>query len=461
MPQIFNHHAYHAAVRRNAAGANKLQESFFKKGLGQKGNRIVSRAVKKVAYRAADKQFGPGTSSFIKSITGKGDYILHSGRGIKSTPYRHKLGQKPSHTRHHKNLEKGEMRIQHSEYVGEMISGDVAVGTSGPSVFTSQLYGINPGNVGCFPWLATVAQNFQEYKFEKLIFEYKPLISESTSTSAATLTSMGTVCIGTQYDSSQGAYPNKQQLENSDYSVSAKPSEHMTMVVECDPKFNPLGVLYVSANTDPDSSGVSNADIRMQNLGLVQFASVNQPIADNNELDLGEIWVHYDITLFKPIQGYYGSILSGHWVGNAGTGAQATTTPFGPNVTAIVQPTQKSGSLLNCTFNSAGTITFPLAITQGSYLLVYSCNGGAATINASSFGNESSCDLVELWNGVNSSTDAPNNSIALVTDYMASCVININAPGAQLASIQLITTVIPAAGTYDLLITPYNDNIVS
>jgi hypothetical protein len=397
----------------------------------------------------------------VRSITGRGDYTV--GRGI------HGRGTRQA-VRHSRSSidKKGEMMISHSEYIGEMLSTNVI----GSQNFVSQAYGINPGNSQTFPWLSGIANNFQEYEFIKLVFEYRPLISESTSTTAATLTSMGAVVIATQYDSSQGLYPNKQQMENSDMSVSVKPSGSALMAVECKPKYNPLAKLYVSAQTSATFSGVSNADIRMQNLALVQFSSANIPVANATAISLGEVWTHYTVRLLKPQEGYYASILSGHYVNSASTGTQAAATPFGPNVTAAIQPTQRAGSLLNCTFLANGTIVFPPAIYQGTYVLSYTCLGNPLGLNAplvaagfnviaggallQEFTNDGNTQILSPQSNQNTITGVPASTFGAV------CIFAVNAPGSLQAQIQLVTTNIPqGGGGYDLFITPLNVNIIT
>lgn len=429
--------------------------------------RQLSRAGAYVRKNVSSQYESPMTA---QSLSGQGNYRVKTAYGNHIKPshghadtYKRRQYGAMNKAANVTKLEKGEMRIVHSEYIGDLISS----GTTGTTNFVSQSYGINPGNSGTFPWLSSTAINFQDYKFKKLVFEYRPLVSESTATTAATLTSMGAVIMATQYDSTQGAYTTKSIMENADYTVSAKPSSKMVHAIECKPKFNPLGTLYVSGSQGLSNSGLTNDDIRMQNLGIFQVASSNIPIAGSTALDLGEIWVHYDIELYKPqLNAGLSNLLSGHWVNSAATGSQATTTPFGPNVAALIQPTQKTGSLLQCTFSASGIITFPLSVTEGNYMVVYSCLGSGATLNASGFAAVQACTLLTVFS--NSSVPdyatnfiAPQSGLGSVSDFACGCIVSVNAPGSQLAQIQLNTVVIPNAGGYDIFITPINSNIIS
>jgi hypothetical protein len=65
---------------------------------------------------------------------------------------------------------KGTCVIRHSEYLTD-VTGSVA--------FASQYFSINPGLLGTFPWLSTVANSFERYRFKKLWFRYETLSPSS------------------------------------------------------------------------------------------------------------------------------------------------------------------------------------------------------------------------------------------------------------------------------------------
>lgn len=412
------------------------------------------------------KRYGP----VLGAITGMGDYrigrksysdsrYLTGSHGFKKDYG--KMGG-VQHTRRGQpkvKMEKGTMNISHCEYLGTLISA----GATGSNNFLAQSYAINPGNSGTFPWLSSTAINFQEYKFHKLVFEYRPLVSESTSTSSNTLTSMGAVAIATQYNSILGPYNNYQQMAESDFAVTIKPSEHALHAIECNARYNPLGIQYVSAQTSL-TVGANNSDIRMQNLGIVTFASNNIPVASNTSVPLGEIWVHYEITLEKPqINAYLTGLQSSHYFGSNSTGAPATTTPFGASITPTVQPTPAANNLLALTFGT-NTITFPLQVTAGRYLICYYCQGTAAVAASTGF----SCPLPStVINFCNQGTVASSQTgsdiiapqgtgLAGTTQMAIVAIVNVIAPGSQLLVVTLSTTVVPTAGQFDLIVTPYN-----
>lgn len=408
--------------------------------------------------RDAGMYGGPMAGAFMRGVTGHGDYHLHKKHDTRYGAHIHEGGHMGHSKKSHSIREKGEMSICHSEYLGELITGNNEA--NGPSAFLSQNYPINPGNMATFPWLSTVANNFQDYKFRKLIFEFRPLCSESTSTTSGSLQSMGSVIIATQYDSTSQPYPNKAQMENSDFAVSVKPSGKAMHAVECKAAMNPLGTLYVAAQlgTTANTSS-SQGDIRFQNLGYVQFASVGCPILANTPISLGEIWVHFECDLLKPqLNGGLNSLVTGHYSNGAVSGQPTATKPFG-NVTSVNQPLVGSGSILPLVF-TGDTFKFPLAITEGSYLCTYTNQGSAnVTLNVQAPVVLSGGTLSSFWQNDSQaySLAPPNSTVTL--NYTMSFIVKVDAPGALLCTVQMPTTVAPTLGRFDLMVTPYNSQI--
>jgi len=157
---------------------------------------------------------------------------------------------------------------------------------SGSTLFNLQSFPLNPGIGGTFPWLSTIAQNYQEYKFHGLIFEFKPLITDFVTGGAP-----GVVIMSTSYNADAPVFASKQEMENSEYAVSVKPTRDMIHGVECADHLTPLGIKYVRTGTVPQGQ-----DLRLYDLGNFQFANQGSP----TQL-LGEIWVSYCVEFFKPI----------------------------------------------------------------------------------------------------------------------------------------------------------------
>jgi hypothetical protein len=167
--------------------------------------------------------------------------------------------------------------VSHREYLGDI---------NGTATFTNRLYPINPGSSVTFPWLSTIAQNYQQYKIHGLIFEFRPLITDFVTSGAP-----GVVVMATNYNADEPLYATKQEMENSEYAVSVKPTNNLMHGVECATNQTVLSELYVRPG-----GLASNLDLKFTDLGSFQFASQGNPV----QL-LGELWCSYTIEFFKPI----------------------------------------------------------------------------------------------------------------------------------------------------------------
>lgn len=166
--------------------------------------------------------------------------------------------------------------VCHREYLGDI---------NGTTGFNNTLYALNPGISSTFPWLSTIAQNYQEYKFHGLVFEFRPLITDFVTSGAP-----GVVVMATNYNADIPAYATKQEMENSEYAVSVKPTTSLMHGVECATNQTINAQKYVRTGNVPVGQ-----DLRLYDLGNFQFATQANPIQD-----LGELWVTYCIEFFKP-----------------------------------------------------------------------------------------------------------------------------------------------------------------
>lgn len=359
--KIHNPSAYAAAIKRNAFAREFAKHVGFTKPVmkrqAARAGKFVAKTGKRIVTRAAER----GLASMM---SGGGEVTLHHGRGIHSKKYSGEM-----HSRSSNLHEKGEMIIRHSEYIGDL----TVPNGSGSSTFSQISYPIQPGASTTFPWLSSTAQNFQMYKFKRLVFEFRPLASNAISSTTGSVIGMGSIVMATEYDSAQcysstQAYPNKQTMLESDFSSSCKPDEHMVHVVECEPKFNPLGILYTSSSLALNV-GTNSSDIRMFNLGAFQIAACGVPNTSGLSVSLGEIWCHYEIEILKPqFNQDLSGILSAHY--SLGTSISGTNY-FGSYTGTNLVP--QTNSSLPLQFGTSGTnmsFQFPSSINTGSYLVI-------------------------------------------------------------------------------------------
>lgn len=206
----------------------------------------------------------------IGSIFGSGDYTM-SGQQPEFNVLTNGSQIPKFSTTHATNV------VCHREYLGDI---------AGTSAFNNTAYPINPGLSSTFPWLSTIADNYQEYKIHGMIFEFRPLITDFVTGGAP-----GVIVLATNYNADLPVYTTKQQMENSEFAVSVKPTLPLIHGIECS-----------AAQTDPiikyvrNSSLASGQDLKNYDWGTFQFATQSNPIQN-----LGELWVSYCVEFFKPV----------------------------------------------------------------------------------------------------------------------------------------------------------------
>jgi hypothetical protein len=168
--------------------------------------------------------------------------------------------------------------VSHREYLGDVFGGG--------GTFTNTVFPLNPGMSNTFPWLSTTAQNYQEYKFHGILFEFRPLVTDFVPNGAP-----GAVIMATNYNADVPAYTSKQEMENSEYAVSVKPTCNLLHGIECATNQTVLPQSYVRSGAPP-----AGQDLRLYDLGNFQFGSLT-PLTQT----LGELWVTYVVEFFKPV----------------------------------------------------------------------------------------------------------------------------------------------------------------
>jgi hypothetical protein len=182
----------------------------------------------------------------------------------------------------------GDVVISHKEFVRNIVvNGEGGL----QSAFALNKFPINPGLQESFPFLSQLAQNFTMYSMEGCMFQYKPLSGEGGGVS----NQLGKVIMTTDYDPQAEPFINSIQMENYQYSQSAKPSVGMRHGVECKKSQGTLEMQYVR-------TGKSTRDKAWTDLGLFQVATEGIPLpagAGNKNMIIGELWVTYRIRLSR------------------------------------------------------------------------------------------------------------------------------------------------------------------
>lgn len=98
--------------------------------------------------------------------------------------------------------------------------------------------------------------------------------------------------MATQYDVLDAPFASKSEMLNYEFSTSAKPSENVGHMIECEPRQTTVSELFTLDGAVPQG-----ADPRLYYLGRFNIATVGFQ-ADN--VNIGELHVTYQVRLLKP-----------------------------------------------------------------------------------------------------------------------------------------------------------------
>lgn len=272
------------------------------------------------------------------------------------------------------NRSNKEFVVRHREYIQDIYANTAPVANS-PSNFGVLSYPINPGSAVTFPWLSTIADKFEQYRIEGMVFEYKSLYSDAVVTLNG---SIGSVILATEYNAGAPTFASKQAMENYQFAQSAKPSCSILHPIECANRQNVLSELYIRPGSVPDGE-----DVKTYDFGDFQIASQGIPVqVAASPPVLGELWVSYQIALLKPRIPTTGSVYKDSGFAYfTGYGNNSSRLPYG-TIPVPIEYTQKVG-ISNIPIRLVADNTFQIdcASTEMTYqfnLEWYSANNSAA-----------------------------------------------------------------------------------
>jgi hypothetical protein len=225
----------------------------------------------------------------------------------------------------------GSLRIRHRELVVENIINagtdqqpPISDGTfrlakrKGPDgaqveIGNAGTFWLNPGNKLVFPWLSQLATNFGYYKMRGCAFEFRSNSSSSTVSQA-----IGSVVFMTELDVYRGA-PNgsganslKTEVTSQQYVNMGKPSENFLHGIECARHLSQTTLFCVRQgkpiiDENPGDQLPLRGDERLSYVGYTQIyiggVQAPDPQSPNTNPALGDVYVTYDIELFRPLLG--------------------------------------------------------------------------------------------------------------------------------------------------------------
>jgi len=362
-----------------------------------------------------------GESVFTK-LLGRGDYQMSDQTGsIKKNSMMKASDARPIKF----DANKSSYVFEHSEYIRDITSSSTI------GAFNLDSFTVNPAIITTFPWLAQMAQYFEYYEVEGLLFRFQSLSADSVGT---TNTAIGSIMSAFLYDTLDTPITSKQQLLQYDGSCDAKISESMIVGVECDPKERASSKLYI-APTVP-----SNADAKTYNLGNLVIATQGLQAASQT---VGELWVHYRIKFhmakqinFVPYSAHaYGPFV-------------AIATPY----TAITLKTSGNG---NISVNTSSSLTLTNLNVGQIYKVtqIYSGTSGAIVAGTASFTGGTT---VNLYNNDQNFAVAPSG----ITNSTAVCDFTFVATKTS-GNLPVVFTTGPSNGYYDVYVTALDSTLTN
>jgi len=404
--------------------------------LGPPGTELVTKGVGAASRWLSDK---------FKWLTGKifgsGDYNVVGDPGTVSSNSV-VVGSSPPQMH-----DKGRAFVfRHREYLTDILSS---------SAFSLLQFPLNPGQYDTFPWLAPIASNFEQWQYLGCLFEFKSLTSPISTNSS------GAVIMATEYNPLKPAYTSKTQMENSEFACSGRPIDCILHAVECAVSDTQMNVKNVRIGLG------AGGDLRFSDQGLFMIASQGQV---DGSTAIGELWQTYEIAFYKPIY-------------NSGLGLGLLTDVFAlpaQNIVAATDvpwtaATRYANSLLGTSIEKVGVeykLVFPRYVTTGRYmvsLVLYpSANwsvDGVVLTGTNPLSAADNCTNTPFFVGIFAPSAA--GGVIGATDnggrsqLMATCVVDINAPGAAFATVYLpvFSGAITNSVTGQIIVTQINGNV--
>lgn len=222
----------------------------------------------------------------------------------------------------------GSILVRHREYLRD-------VTTTASTDYQATIISLNPALQSTFPWLCSIARNYEEYKLRSFVLDFEPACSTSTA---------GQTMLACDHDAADSSPETKVELLQLAEAQSAPVWAPQKLRWKCDgvTRFTRTGAL------------AANLDIKTYDAGNIHLAFNGVPAATY----AGALFVTYCVLLSKPHFSMSDNDISNSMLITSG-GTVAKATPFG------TVPVLSGG--LGVTVNTAGdTLTF---VQPGRFLL--------------------------------------------------------------------------------------------
>ena len=278
-------------------------------------------------------------------------------------------------------------RVVHRELVAS-ITGEA---TTAFSVDTA--LALNPGLAASFPWLSSIAVNWEQYHFNKLKACYYTRCSSATA---------GSVIIAPDYDAAD--FPPTTELVVSTYMDAAEDAPWKD--IHCILKESAMHAMG-SRKYVRNVAVAANQDIKTYDVGNLYACTVDSAAAAG----WGKLWLEYDCTFYSPQinpQGNTAQFI--HISGVTPTSASLLGTQTTVSASAV-NPASVSGEI----------VTF---LTAGTYLVNYYANAATSVTIASVPTVGAGGALITTYGNGNGYVDSGSTTTAVLQSVLMSAIVN-------------------------------------
>jgi hypothetical protein len=345
----------------------QVVEQAKKEHLGKK----LKQEARQVARAAVSNALASGMGAYGRGAYGRGNYGLTAttdGVNVNSLFNEY-------HHRRHKTQEVGDetgrVSVSRREYV-------MRVTAPASTEFQNTSFAINPGLSGVFAWLSQIAQNYDEYSLEHLIFHYKPVISKASQTGT-----MGSILLSCNYNAGAPKFASFREMAEYVGTLESRICDEAMFGIECDPsKHASQAVEYIRTGAVP-----SGEDIKTYDLGTFQLATSDiDAVSFPEGTLLGHLYVEYEVLLGKPkLYAALGKGAKTDFYQSTEIATPTNSFPLGsapqahPSNTLgatlstsgqIVLPSNFYGRLMVKHYNDSGTVTMSIPVLTGNITFV-------------------------------------------------------------------------------------------
>lgn len=232
---------------------------------------------------------------------------------------------------------------------------------NGSTGFSLTQFSLNPISELTFPWLSKISSNFDRFRWRYLEFYYRTLSGTIGSTQA-----LGAVVMQTNYDPYDAAPTSRLAMEQMAGACSSAPNLSFSHRINA----KTSQIMYIF------NEATDNGDKRFTQIGTFNFATDAMPNTDA----VGELWVRYKVSFYKPRVGNgltldtpfavsTGAIVSGSKCWNSLTNIQSRTLVIANvdgNSFTLQGLTVGIEYLMTFTIDATNTVTWTPVVNAGS-----------------------------------------------------------------------------------------------